>query len=257
MAAQNVRSLNGSQRVVVTPGGTVGLDLNDACTFAALAKRTNNNSWDALIAGRHSSLGAVWVLELPNRSVVGFDMFLADDGSVFVDSTIDVTTTDGWAVLVVTMPSGTGAITRFSRGILGGAWTHTTPATTRGSALGAMNAGGHINIGAYEDSGGSMDGFDGYLAAVAVFDKSLTQTEVETLDNSLQAWVDLSPVELWRPGDATVDSLVGTSTQSSAAGTIDNTQLDSTVFDLAVTTAGATSLPPDRKRKMWNALKAA
>ena len=128
---------------------------------------------------------------------------------------------DGWAIVGWNRATS-GAKPRFHRKLFsGGTWTHLD--ATGGNATGNLNdpatpgAGGTWMIGCDH---GLNEGWKGDIAAVAYFNKVLSDAEWETLDDGLSAWLALAPVHCWRLDQATIADLVGNADQVLMSGTV-------------------------------------
>ena len=144
----------------------------------------------------------------------------------------------GWLVIAFTRPAGATSTVRAHRYTFATrVWSHFNMS---GTAADAVNTGSALLLGRFGDTG--SDFMDGYLAAAAAWDRVLDDTEIETLDTTLQDWYDSTPVGLWRPSDDPADDLIGTSDQVAITGTriVRHTAPEPFDFELA---AGGTIFP--------------
>ncbi|MFB4285713.1 hypothetical protein ACBJ59_61375 [Nonomuraea sp. MTCD27] len=142
-------------------------------------------------------------------------------------SSLTITSSDGWILLAVSKASGSQSVTFRKYVYATDTWTSDTPAAlvSDGTALGA----GSVKLGSYYDGTGPF--FNGEMAAVAIYNRVLTQAELDTLAHSLTAWQDAGPAALWvldqadaaQPvydwsgGGANQTAIVGTSTDTSSS----------------------------------------
>jgi hypothetical protein len=171
------------------------------------------------------------------------------------------TATPEWLIVAVTKAAGS-SIPRYHKYIFDtAAWSHANDGVSIGDAT---ETGSTLHLGRWGDSGSAF--MEGFLGGVGAWDRVLNDTEIESLDTGLQAWYDLAPVDLWRPGDDPVNDYLGTADQVAVTGTEINYYNAPRGFDFAITEAAPESparmqrqnlrrhvLPAVRRGQRWEA----
>lgn len=208
-------------KITCSIGGLTAVTV--AGTRVAIVRRAANSANHSLISlADASSYSSLWSFNDTNN------LRLFGQGLGLGDSTFTVTSSDGWVLVASTKATGSVPLSSYKYVYGTDAWTVNTTAgnVADGTAPGGS---GSVKIGAYYDGLGSF--FNGEMAAAAVFNRALTQAEIEALAHSLMAWRDAAPSALWildqdqtsQPvydlsgGGANQSAIVGTSAASSSS----------------------------------------
>jgi hypothetical protein len=161
-------------------------NLTGAITMVVVARR-NSTAYNALI-GIHTSGGTpTYSLEVEDNGTGNRWDFCGDTAS----GGLTWVNADGWTLLCISKSAGTVTPRGHKYVYSTDSWTHANWATTEGDKGSA--AGGTVRFGEWQD----VDDFAGDLAAAAIFDRALTDAEVELLAHSLNNWHALAPVGFW------------------------------------------------------------
>lgn len=127
-----------------------------------------------------------------------------------------------WSVVASTKATGTTSVGFHMKPLGSGSWTHgNTGATTTAGVAGTPN---RIEIGAAR-AGAFSSNWGGRLAVLAVFNKVLSDLEIEGIETAktTQSIYNLTPLALWDLNQAStgtaVTDLIGTSSQNTLNGT--------------------------------------
>lgn len=208
------RTFDGANDSIHTSIGACGL--TGAFTVACVVRRANNTNYHNLCTPHTSGGTAAFGLEIEDSS--NGNGLQVQVGGSFAISTFTVTSSDSWVIVAGGKDAGT-AMPRVHKYVYStGTWTHEGTVTNLGNP--GSTAGGTVRFGEWE----GVDDLDGDLAAAAVFDRNLTDTEVEQLAHSLLGWYSLAPVGMWlfdqqATGQNVVDLVGGGANQSAITGT--------------------------------------
>lgn len=186
---------DGSTSKIRTAGGKAAV-VNSAVTYAMIVRTTGRDgAWRALMAAL-TSAGATtagYVTELSSAN----QMILGENGFSSGHSTFTVTVADGRVLLVAAKDDGTVDIDYYKYAY--DANVFTAEPNGNGAALANATAGGIMELGG--DFGGSTDWFVGDFFLGAVFNRKLSQSEVEQLPfASIPQWLSTNGiVGLWTP----------------------------------------------------------
>lgn len=192
-----------------------GLAENHAKTLLAVVKNVSGTSWADIITLEDSSGGNMGGMGRRSNGRLYWS-----DSSTIQDfgATTAITATTTWWVLAVTV-SASGTTVRGHKVNVGGG----SPVHVAGSA--AVNA---AFTAARLQLGLSADPFNGKFAAAAVFDKVLTDAEIEGIATAAttQSIADLTPVALYDDSDAFATNLInpGTYDRSAIVQTADDAE---------------------------------
>lgn len=191
-----------------------------ASTIAAIIRVTTDGQYRRLGPMLYSSGGAQHLAlnrDNANRLWVHYQ------GASDVTSTITVTAADGWCLIAVAKATGTVSPSFYKIPLASLSVTSHTPAGTSADHS-APGSSGTVRIGA------NSDDFVGDWHMGAIWDRALTQAELERLAVSLQAWYFAAPRGGWlfdqdavaqkvadfTGGGANESSLTGTSVASAS-----------------------------------------
>ena len=153
-------------------------------TFAALFRATAFSATDRAIVGVGAGGTATsWLVLSGTTGKVGY---YTNGGGTAAGST--ALSTGKWYIVAASKATGTAAPRIHYHDMTSpGTWTH-----ENGSNLpdGSSASGGSIKIG--EDTGGNKD-FNGDIAAIAIWKRSLSDDEVEKLEGGLLFWGEMNP----------------------------------------------------------------
>lgn len=216
----------GTDEIKLAAGALATMDMGPSSHFAVI--RTSVNSAAGGLAKVIASLtnsasstssGLYWY-DIDGSAGGGFANCLELDthgGGANTNGLFTVAVADGWVIVGWRKANGSAAI-RWDKCVLStGTWTRGDGAAA--ADITPVGAGGFLYLG--RDPGGEV--MQGDIAAYAVWDKVLTDAEVNTLKDNYDNWVSLAPVAfpiLNQSSTATpVDDYVGTSDQISVTGT--------------------------------------
>lgn len=179
----------------------------------------SSSNYANLITVQGGSIGpSQYGLEIESTSD-GSQMQVQSGNTGFTTSTFTVGTADGWCLIAAGKAAGTATPRVHKYVYSSNTWTHQNAAGSLGNP--ASSAGGVVSFGEWENG---LDDFNGDIAAAAVFDRNLADTDVESLAHSLQAWLSAAPVGMWvfdqaATGTAVNDWAGGGANQTSISGT--------------------------------------
>lgn len=210
-------------------------------TWLVLMKKLTDAAWQAIM-GLHSSAGtAVQGWEINTGNLQYWDLDVAGETigpSSPTPNDTRITVANGWVIMGASKVTGTQA-GHFHRYIFSTAdWNRGNGGTmVDGNSPGAT---GTVRFGEWQ--GG--DDFNGNIAVAGIWDRVLTDTEVDALTTGLQAWVDSTPVGLWAFNQDSVATAVEDITGNGAnQSAITGTSVDADVpagFDFSL---GGTTFP--------------
>lgn len=182
------RTFNGSSDVLTCSGGNT-IAIAGAFTGIAIARR--NSTALCGLFGLDTSGGTVR-LEFNVRSNASG----ANALSLWIPNTLSViagvtfVNADGWCMLGWSKPAGTAALRGHKYAYGTNTWTHANGDNASNPT--ASGAGGTVTIGESD-----TDFWGGDILACAIWDRELTDAEIETLPFSLVNWYARSPNGLW------------------------------------------------------------
>jgi hypothetical protein len=209
------RLFDGAGDVLNCSVGASGL--TGAFTMVIVCRKNSNPASFMNLCTVHTSGGAsTFGLEIEDAS--SGNNLQVQVGSTFRLSTFSVTAAEGYVLLAGGKASGitTPRVHKYVYGT--DTWTHQDASGTAGNP--ASSAGGTVRWGLWE----TADDFDGDVAATAIFDRNLTDAEVEQMAHSLAIWHGMGPVGMWvfdqsATGQSVVDLTGNGANQSSLTGT--------------------------------------
>lgn len=171
MAVRNFTANNSELRVPVIAGSNITTDW----TIAALIKPNTHADWQAIAAG-HTSAGAYqWEFALdPADRIVHYSV----NGAVLRTSTLAVSTTTSWYIVVITRSASASRFHRFTFGSPG-TWTHEAASAAFGTP--SSTSGGYISFGEAQD----VDDLNARYAVAGIGNTALSDAEVEALATNL------------------------------------------------------------------------
>lgn len=194
-----------------------GCNLTGAFTVVVVARRNSAaTAYHNLCTAHTSANAAVYGLEIENNA--DGNQLQVQVGATFVASTFTVGTADSWCLLAGGKASGTTTPRMHKYVYNTDTWTHQNASGTAGNPT--STASGTVRFGLWQNT----DDLDGDLAAAAIFDRNLSDGEVEQMAHSLQDWLALGPVGMWvfdqqATGTAVNDWTGNGAQQSSVTGT--------------------------------------
>lgn len=156
-------------------------------TIAVLQKRSSDTGLQSVVFSGAGAGTARYALDLN-----GTALRARSGASVITAPTITGAVADGLVLLAWGKATGTVA-PRFHRMSAAGSWLHENGATTFGNAT---SHGNNVVLGAGA-SGAGANPYSGDIAWAAIWDRNLTDAEVEALGTSLLAWLSSNPVGFW------------------------------------------------------------
>jgi hypothetical protein len=158
-----------------------------AMSVFVVARRGVDGADQCLIAGHTSAGTGRWAFETLTTDALWWQ----SGGTGRAGPSIAVA--DGWCLLGVTRTAGT-TTPRFHKFVYAtNTWTHSDAASTTGNPL--TTAGGTIRFGEHQN----IDDFTGDIAASVLYNgATLSDSQVEDLAFSYDAWWAFGPAGLWR-----------------------------------------------------------
>src|SRR5688572_9290627 len=203
------RTFSGSS-LDLSIGGLSGID-GGAITLVAVVRLTSDTG--GVIDIRDS--GGASIAEL---NAAG-DYYYATRGAGEFVSLLPALTADGWHIIAVTKADGQQTPRGHKYVYATGAWTHTNAGGTVRDSTTTAGVSGSVRLGRIFG-----DFLSGDLAAVAVWDRVLTDAELEQPSHTLTAWHSAAPAALWvldqaSTGQAVMDATGGGANQIAISGT--------------------------------------
>lgn len=163
-------------------GSLVGMDAGPI-TLVAVVKLNSTSTDGALI---YCGGGAETGVDL---ELYGGSYYMASQEPALAAAS----TSDGWHLVGATKAAGT-ATPRFHKHVFStGAWTHSDAGSTMGDGV-AVAGGDTLRMGRW---GTASMRLDGAIAIAGVWDRVLTDAEIEQLAFTVQAWYGSAPREGW------------------------------------------------------------
>lgn len=214
------RTFDGSAHELNTSIGAFGSSDGGPMTVAVIGKRNSGGSTTGEWVGLHNSggspVGIIWRLD-------GSDHPRASTDQGDQQATFTWLASENWCVIAVNKANGT-VTPRFHKYVYSSAtWTHTDAGGTLADSTGGLaGSSGFVRFGG--GSGGFGGAWSGTLAVVAIWNRSLSDAEIEQLEGSLQGWYAAAPDGLWlldqaATGTTVIDSTGNGANQSSITGT--------------------------------------
>lgn len=239
------RAFNGTtDSITTTVGALAGFASG---TFAALARRTNESGWHGIVATRQSD-GTTWEAYLdiaPSAHATASAIWTSWNGTDHAN-TLKFTQADGWCIIAATKATGS-ATPRYHKYVLSTqTWTHDNGVGAVANATSI--SGGNIILGNV-----AGDQLAGDIAAVAMYGRTFTDQEIESLAGSWEVWLSYGPMGAWLLDQAATAQTVldwsgGGANQSAISGTTIQTgsvpgwnQSDGGTWVAEITAAGGTS----------------
>ena len=185
------------------------IDGTGALTVVAIVKMTANATSFRELLG-WNSMDAVWGVNNQNPAS---PIWFPEDGPYTYDFTW--TAEENWVLLGLSKIDGGPVQPRLHKYVYDtDTWTHTQPGNDISVELPACTS---VKIGATGTPGNFMNAS---FLIMGWWDSVLADGDIETLIPGTDAWVDLSPAEAWRFNTmSAIDSLTGTSTETTRVGT--------------------------------------
>jgi hypothetical protein len=159
--------------------------ITTAITLAIVARRTSTG-YSALLALHTSGGTATFALEVEDNAGGNSVDFTGK-----VDHALTCPTTDGWVLIAGGKAAGTSTPRLHKYVYSTNAWSHVNAGSTLADQ--SSVSGGTVRFGEWQDT----DDFAGDLAVAAVWNRLLTDAELEQLPFTLQAWYASAPSGLW------------------------------------------------------------
>jgi hypothetical protein len=204
------------QMVYAVPAS--GLNVNGAHTLLVVARimRVADNTWESFIE-KETSGGAASAAMIRQQLVATTGTLGWTNGTGLGKGTTAITDSNGWLLLAATHAAGS-ATPRLHRSIIATA-SH-EHADHSGGAIAAASsiASGTIRLGGNDDFANMR------LAAAAIFDKVLSDGQIEGIvtAKTTQSIYDLTPVWLVDDADAFVSDYMNNADRTSVTGTADD-----------------------------------
>lgn len=163
-----------------------GLNFTGDTTWAALMRRGADGSDDVLFQQNTSS-------NLWSARLTAADKLRYRAGTTNIDSSLTVTVADGWVLLAITKATGTTA-PHFHKYIYStnAAMTHETAGTTIADPGSPGTT--DVRMGADETN---ATNFAGDIAVVGIWNKVLTDSQLESMAHTLAPWWSATPKAIW------------------------------------------------------------
>jgi hypothetical protein len=199
-------------KVTCSVGGLSAVTL--ASTWVAVLRRGANADGDVLSIADGSAALAANLVAFADGTLAYYG-----NGVGLAISDLTVTTSSGWVLIAVSKPTGTEAPTWRRYVYSTDTWTHETDDETVADGT-APGGSGTVRIGASYDA---TSFFNGEIAAAAIYNRILTQAEIENLAHSLGGWRDAGPAAMWvldqSATSQAVKDWVGAANQTALTGT--------------------------------------
>lgn len=218
------------QMVYTVPASGINVNGNHTLLVVVRIMQTNDTVWLSFIETETSAAAAAATLGRANNG----ELYWAQ-GSTSNDA-ITTNDSDNWIVAAATKTAGALTTPRFYKGVVGGANTHTDGAST--IAASASIASGTIRLGGNDDFANIR------LTAAAIFDKVLTDGELDGINTAktTQSIYDLTPVWLVDDNDAFATDYMGNANRTSITGTADDAD-DPAGWVYGISGGAAASIP--------------
>lgn len=178
------REIDGTSSTTLTgtPGGLVGVG-NGAVTIAAILRLTSTATDGAIVYCGGGDVSGV------DLEVFGGDYYMSSQEPVLAAAS----TADGWHLVAGTKASGT-VTPRFHKYVYGTAtWTHSNAGGTMPNGT-AVGGGDTLQIGRW---GTASMRLAAQIEIAAVWNRALSDAEIENLAFTMQAWQTTNPVAGW------------------------------------------------------------
>jgi hypothetical protein len=197
----------GNDKIVFSNGNFA---MTGAFTYGIVLKRTADANYDVLLS---FELGATdYYFQVDNNG----RFFAANVASIYFQQDGDpiLNVADGWAMAVVTKAAGTVIQKLYLYKYSANNWSRTT--ATGGTTQANLTGLSAVKVGDQTDT---IDLAASVLIA-GFWDSELTESQIDTLITGTQAWINLSPDELFRLDSmSAISSETGTGTETSRTGT--------------------------------------
>jgi hypothetical protein len=173
--------------VVLDPGGFTSA-LRPVTGVAVIRTSTNDDGWRSIFARINGSAQFGFGVSPDD------ELWMWCDGeTTFKSATNFVQTADDWIFVAVSKDSS-GNI-RYHKWTEGAGWTHTNDGTGTQGAGTSPSTGGNAYLGGH--GSGGTNPYDGDIGAVAVYDRVLTDAEIEALYDDYALWLAGGPIGAW------------------------------------------------------------
>jgi len=206
------RTFNGTTDNLRTALGAINGTVT-AVTFAAIIRRGANGAWHSVMELVDSGGSNILALELSAGNAIDFNANMASGSA----SSFTVQTTDGQVLLAVTKATGTVTPRMHKYVYSSDTWTHSAGSLTVANPSGTAAS---VRFAQWE----TTDFYQGDLVAAGMWNRDLTDTEVEQLAMSLTGWHAVTPAALWvfdqqATGQTVPDLTGGGANQNAITGT--------------------------------------
>jgi hypothetical protein len=207
------RSFNGTTDKITTGLGAAG-GIVGAATVAVIIKSNSDTQATGVF---HLGAGVSGAARL-GIGISATKQYYRISGSTPSSATIGQTVADGWGLQAWCRAAGAAQVVRQHSYIYGtNTWAHADNATTSGNPSAPITS---CTIGAEVTAAF----WNGDIAAIVVFDRKLTDQEIESLAWSVTTWHTLAPKILWLLDQSAIAQLVndftgGGAVQSAISGT--------------------------------------
>lgn len=155
--------------------------------------------------------GVIEIRDSGGNAVASFNADTAPDSYYYSTSAgfrqmLAAATADNWHLTGVTKDNGTATPRGHKYVYDTNTWTHTDAAGTMGDSASTAGASGTVRLGRVLTAAG--DQFDGDIAIMGVWNRVLTDAEIEQLAFSLQGWYASAPDALWLLDQSAVDQKI-------------------------------------------------
>lgn len=183
------RNFNGtSDTITASAGALSGFGFG---AFVALCRRTNESGWHGIVATQQSG-GGSWEAYLdiaPSAHATASAIWTSWNGTDHAN-TLKFTQSDGWCIVAATKATDT-ATPRYHKCVLSSrTWTHDNGVGTVPNATSIP--GGSVIFGNV-----AGDQLAGDVAAVALYGRTFTDQEIESLAGSWEVWLSYGPMGAW------------------------------------------------------------
>lgn len=202
------RNFNGTSDKILMSLGNVPTTIT-AFSFAAIVRRNATGAWHNIITLATS--GDVTVVDMTIENVNNLYV------EPYTNSVRTVTTIAAeWQLLVVTKPAGTALVRGHRYKYSTNAFTHTDSSATQTNPSGTV---ARVYLGTFATG----DFFAGDIEIVGMWDRALSDAEIENLPFTMQAWLAANPKALWKLDQSATSQkivdLVGGANESTLTGT--------------------------------------
>jgi len=177
-------------------------------TFACIAKKTADGSYQTFLAQfDYAGTGGDSGFQVDTSNNL---IFSGDAGDSL--SGVPFTVANNWCLIAMTKDTG-DVVCRGHKYVYDtGVWTHTNSGNTVDDSAAPISPINHVTLGGY----GGGDIYSGHMLIAAMWNRVLSDSELEGMTGSLVQWVQTYPKGLWVLNQASISTPVEDTTGNGA-----------------------------------------